>query len=70
MQGFVGADVIAAEIFGGMITAETVLRYARLGIIPSVRVHLRPVLFDPEAVRLAVLEWSRCRNATDQGERE
>jgi hypothetical protein len=71
MRGFVGADVIAAEIFGGLVTGETVLRYARLGIIPSVRVHRHPVLFDPEDVRLALLEWSKCRDATDQGgERE
>jgi hypothetical protein len=59
MRNFVGADVIAAGVFGGRVTADTVLKYARFKIIPCIRVNRRgPVLFDPEAVRTALAERS------------
>jgi hypothetical protein len=59
MRALVGAESVACDIFGGKVSAGTVLKYARFKLIPSIRVHGRgPVLFDLEAVLAALLSRS------------
>ena len=63
-KGLVDADAVAAAIG---LTRESVLRYARAGVIPSIRLSRRAVRFDLGAVLRSLDESARDRPNESDG---
>lgn len=55
MATYLNANQLAARLG---VTSQTVRGWARRGLIPSLRVSTRPVLFDPAAVDAALRQRS------------
>lgn len=63
MRRFVKSSEIAARY---RVSVETVRAWARRGWIPSIRIGLRPILFDPKEVDRALQKRGDRRRPTEK----